>query len=175
MIGYDTTTALVVVDLQNDFADPKGQLFVTGGDSVVPRVNVEIMRAQSAGAFVVYTQDAQPESAWGGELHPGLQVSGPVVQKGPNGENGCSAFTMRDPGSGRDMPTPLGDMLVERAIERVVVVGLALDGSVKASALDASKKFATSVVPEASAALDREPGDGLRALEQMREAGVTID
>jgi nicotinamidase/pyrazinamidase len=174
VIGYDTTTALVVVDLQNEFTDPNGTRFVAGGDSVVPRVNIEIMRAQSAGAMVVYTRDLQPESSWGAELHPGLQVAGPVVQKGPNRDNGCSAFTMRDPKNGDDTPTPLGGMLDERGIERVVVVGLALDGSVKASALDASTKYATSVVAEASAAVDREPGDGLRAIEQMREAGVEI-
>jgi nicotinamidase-related amidase len=56
----------------------------------------------------------------------------------------------------------------------LVLVGFALDGSVKASALDASTKYATSVVAEASAAVDREPGDGLRAIEQMRQAGVEI-
>jgi nicotinamidase/pyrazinamidase len=174
VIGYDTTTALVVLDLQNEFADPNGSGFIPGADSVVPRVNIEIMRAQSAGALVVYTRDLQPETPWAAELHPGLQVAGPVVQKGPNQDNGCSAFTMRDPESGDDTPTPLGEMLDERGIERVVVVGLALDGSVKASAIDASTKYATSVVAEASTALEREPGDGLRAIEQMREAGVEI-
>jgi nicotinamidase/pyrazinamidase len=174
VIGYDTTTALLVIDLQNDFTDPNGSGFVPGADSVVPRVNIEIMRAQSAGALVVYTRDLLPESQWGAELHPGLQVAGPIVQKGPNGDNGCSAFTMVDPKSGGDSPTQLGDMLDGRGIERVVVVGLALDGSVKASALDASTKYATSVVAEASAAVDREPGDGIRAIEQMREAGVEI-
>lgn len=174
MIGYDLATALLVVDLQNDFADPQGSLFIAGGDAVVPRVNIEIMRAQSAGALVVYTQDRQPESEWGGALHPGLQVSGPVVQKGPSGENGCSAFTTRDLAAGTETPTPLRGMLDEREIERVVVVGLALDGSVKASALDAAAQYATSVVVEASAAMDREPGDGIRAVEQLREAGVTI-
>lgn len=174
MIGYDLTTALVVVDLQNDFADPTGSLFVAGGDSVVPRANIEIMRAQSAGALVVYTQDLQPESSWGAELHPGLQVSGPVVPKGPNGESGCSAFSVSDPASGEKKPTVLREMLDERGIERVVVVGLALDGSVKASALEAAMNYATSVVTEASAAVDREPGDGPRAIEEMRRAGVAI-
>jgi nicotinamidase/pyrazinamidase len=65
-------------------------------------------------------------------------------------------------------------MLDERGIERVVVVGLALDGSVKASALEAAMNYATSVVTEASAAVDREPGDGPRAIEEMRRAGVAI-
>jgi nicotinamidase/pyrazinamidase len=192
VISYDNRTALVVVDVQNDFADPKGSLFVEGGEVVVPRVNIEVMRALAAGAFLVYTQDWHPESTphfekdggiwpvhcvmdtWGAELHPGLDVSGPVVRKGSNGEDGYSGFTMRDPETGEEIPTPLREMLVERDIERVVVVGLALDVCVKATALDASKDFQTAVVANASAAVELEPGDGERALEELRSSGVTI-
>jgi nicotinamidase/pyrazinamidase len=192
VISYDNRTALVVVDVQNDFADPKGSLFVEGGDGVVPRVNIEVMRALAAGAFPVYTQDWHPESTphfdkdggvwpvhcvmdtWGAELHPGLDVSGPVVRKGSNGEDGYSGFTMRDPETGEEIPTPLREMLVERDIERVVVVGLALDVCVKATALDAAKDFQTAVVANASAAVELEPGDGERALEELRSSGVTI-
>ena len=192
MISYDIHTALVVVDVQNDFADPNGSLYVSGGEAVVPRVNIEVMRALSAGAFVVYTQDWHPEStphfekdggiwpvhcvedSWGAELHPGLDVSGPVVRKGSNGEDGYSGFTMRDPVTGEEIPTPLRGMLQERDIERVVVAGLALDVCVKATALDAAADFQTSVVAQASAAVELEPGDGERALDELRSAGVTI-
>jgi nicotinamidase/pyrazinamidase len=192
VISYDSHTALVVVDVQNDFADPDGNLFVQGGDSVVPKVNIEVMRALSAGAFVVYTQDWHPESTahfekdggiwpvhcvkdtWGAELHPGLEVSGPVVRKGSNGEDGYSGFTMRDPETGEETATPLGEMLQERGIERVVVVGLALDVCVKATALDASRDFQTSVVAHASAPVEIQPGDGERALEELRSHGVAI-
>ena len=192
MISYDNHTALVIVDVQNDFADPNGSLYVTGGDGVVPRVNIEVMRALAAGAFVVYTQDWHPESTphfekdggiwpvhcvkdtWGAELHTGLDVSGPVVRKGTNGEDGYSGFTMRDPVTGEEIPTPLRGMLQERDIERVVVVGLALDVCVKATALDAAADFPTSVVSQASAAVELMPGDGERALEELRSGGVTI-
>ncbi len=54
---YDTTTALIIVDVQNDFADPKGGLSVAGGAEVVPAINAEIAAARAAGALVVYTQD----------------------------------------------------------------------------------------------------------------------
>lgn len=193
MISYDSHTALVVVDVQNDFADPNGSLFVAGGDAVVPRVNIEVMRALSAGAFVVCTQDWHPESTphfekdggiwpvhcvkdtWGAELHPGLEVSGPIVRKGSNGEDGYSGFTMRDPVTGEEIPTPLRAMLQEREIERVVVVGLALDVCVKATALDSIQDFQTSVVANASAAVELQPGDGARALAELRSSGVTID
>ena len=36
---WSRTTALVVVDVQNDFADPEGGLYVHGGEQVVPVVN----------------------------------------------------------------------------------------------------------------------------------------
>ncbi|HJQ91321.1 MAG TPA: isochorismatase family protein [Acidimicrobiia bacterium] len=192
MISYDSSTALVVVDVQNDFADPSGSLFVQGGDAVVPRVNIEVMRALSAGAFVVYTQDWHPESTphfekdggiwpvhcvqgtWGAEFHPGLEVSGPIVQNGANGEDGYSGFTMRDPVTGEETPTALRGMLEERGCQRVVVVGLALDWCVKETALDAAKDYETSVIPDASASVDLEPGDGQRAIEEMRNHGVII-
>ncbi|MGH8950441.1 MAG: isochorismatase family protein [Acidimicrobiia bacterium] len=193
MITYDINTGLIVVDVQNDFADPRGSLFVEGGDSVVPRINIEVMRALSAGSFVVYTQDWHPESTphfdkdggiwpvhcvqdtWGAELHPGLEVSGPVVRKGANGEDGYSGFTMRDPETGQETPTPLRGMLQERDVERVVVVGLALDVCVKATALDAIGEFQTSVIVHASAPVELEPGDGQRAIDELRTGGVTID
>src|SRR5680860_965162 len=106
MTGYDKTTALIVVDLQNDFADPSGSLYVDGGEEVVAAANREIIRAVSAEAFVGFTQDWHPESTphfqndggdwpahcvmdtWGAELHPRLVVVGPIVRKGSNGEDG---------------------------------------------------------------------------------------
>ena len=60
MPSYDATTALLVVDVQNDFADPTGSLYVKGGEQVVPFINAEIARAQAAGAPVFYTQDWHP-------------------------------------------------------------------------------------------------------------------
>ena len=120
VITYDPTSALVVVDVQNDFADPGGSLFVRGGEAVVARVNDEVQRAIAGGALVVYTQDWHPPSTphfakdggvwpvhcvadtWGAELHPDLIVAGPSVRKGSNGEDGYSGFTMRDPITGAE-------------------------------------------------------------------------
>ena len=59
---YDRQTALLVVDVQNDFTDPAGGLYVVGGEDVVDPVNIEVAAAQNAGATVVYTQDWHPES-----------------------------------------------------------------------------------------------------------------
>jgi nicotinamidase/pyrazinamidase len=193
VIGYDAKTALVVVDVQNDFADPAGNLYVQGGEKIIPRVNDEVSRALAAGAFVVYTQDWHPETTphfkkdggiwpvhcvrdtWGAEFHPDLLVSGPVVQKGTNGEDGYSGFTMRDPETGEEMDTPLRGMLEERGVQRVVVVGLALDVCVKATALDAVASFDTSVVVAATAPVEQRPGDGARSIEELESSWVAID
>src|SRR6476620_8648837 len=100
--------------MQNDFADPRGSLYVNGGEHVVPIIHAEIHRAREPGAKAAYTQHWHPPSTphfqkdggirpvhcvqgtWGAELHPQLSVGGPVVQKGSNGEDGYSGFTMRD-------------------------------------------------------------------------------
>ena len=193
MPRYDGETALIVVDMQNDFADPEGSLYVAGGEEVVPIVNREIEAALEAGAFVVYTQDWHPESTphfakdggiwpvhcvggtWGAELHPELRVAGPAVRKGTGGEDGYSGFSVRDPESGEESGTGLAEMLAERGVERVVVVGLALDYCVKATALDAAAAgLPTTVLSGATRAVNLEPGDDDRALQELAAAGVTL-
>ena len=193
MAQYDPQTALVFVDVQNDFADPGGSLYVQGGEQVVPVVNREIERARQAGATVVYTQDWHPESTphfekdggiwpvhcvqgtWGAEFHPELQVEGEVVRKGSGGEDGYSGFTVRDPASGEEEPTRLEQLLRDQDARRVVVVGLATDYCVKETAIDAAAKgFETVLLLEAVRAVELEPGDGQRALEDVQRDGVTL-
>lgn len=195
MQRYHPTTALVVVDLQNDFADPAGGLSVAGGDAIVPIVNGEIAMATSAGATVVFTQDWHPETTphfakdggiwpvhclgdtWGAEIHPDVTTPDAAlrVRKGTNGEDGYSGFTMRDPVSGETVATELEGLLRERSIDRVVVVGLATDYCVKATALDAARLgFDTALLTDAIAAVDLAPGDGARAIDEMRDAGVRL-
>jgi nicotinamidase/pyrazinamidase len=191
---YDPTTALLVVDVQNDFADPSGSLYVRGGEEIVPLVNAEIERARAAGASVFYSQDWHPESTphfekdggiwpvhcvmetWGAEFHPGLPVDGPVVRKGSNGEDGYSAFTMRDPGSGETMPTPLAEMLGAAGATQLVICGLATDYCVKSTTLDAREKgYPTTVLQNAIRAVNLEAGDGDRAVEEMLAAGALLE
>jgi nicotinamidase/pyrazinamidase len=195
MTGYDERTALVVVDVQNDFADPAGGLSVPGGDRVVTAVNDAIHEAVAAGATVVATQDWHPASTphfakdggiwpvhcvggtWGAELHPAMTLprDAPIVRKGSNGEDGYSGFTMRDPVTGADRPTGLEGRLREAGIERVVVCGLATDYCVKATALDAiALGFHTAVLGSAIAAVNLEPGDGDRSLAELRDAGIRV-
>lgn len=195
MLRYHPGTALVVVDVQNDFADPAGGLRVAGGDAVIPTINDEIASARDHGAIVVATQDWHPESTphfakdggvwpvhcvadtWGAALHPDLALpaDAPRVRKGVSGEDGYSGFTMRDPVSGETIATELETLLRDAAIERVVVVGLATDYCVKATALDAVRLgFDTFLLIDAIAAVDLTPGDGARAIDEMAAAGVVM-
>ncbi len=193
MEDYDDRTALVVVDVQNDFADPGGGLVVPGGHEVVPVVNHEVERAVQSGSLVVYTQDWHPPSTphfrtegglwpvhcvqgtWGAELHPDLDVVGQVIQKGAGGEDGYSGFSLRDPTSGDEQDTALESVLRRASVERVVVVGLAADVCVKDTALDAARRgFLTTVLREATRAVELELGDGARAEEELRSAGVDV-
>ena len=191
---YDTTTALIVVDVQNDFADPTGNLSVAGGDAIVPYVNGQIAVALAGGAFVAYTQDWHPPSTphfakdggpwpvhcvagtWGAAFHPALAANaGPSVRKGANGEDGYSGFTMRDPLTGVTVPTELDGLLRGRGIRRVVVCGLATDYCVRATALDASALgYRTSVLVGGVRAVDLQAGDGASALTELVEAGVEL-
>jgi nicotinamidase/pyrazinamidase len=192
-VAYDTRTALVVVDVQNDFADPAGSLPVPGADKVVAAVNEEVAAASAAGSYIVYTRDWHPprtphfvtdggpwpvhcvRDTWGAEFHPDLVVAGDSVHKGTGGEDGYSGFTMSDPVSGERASTGLDERLAEHGIERVVVTGLALDYCVKATALDAVALGYECVVPRAATApVEVTPGDGAAAEAELAEAGVTI-
>ena len=195
MTHYDPTAALIVTDVQNDFADPDGSLYVRGGEEVVPVVNREIEHASAADALVVYSQDWHPESTphfqkdggiwpvhcvadtWGAAFHSGLDVIAGAerLRKGTGGEDGYSVFTVRDPTTGREAPTSLQRILEERGIARVVVVGLATDYCVKETVLDARRLgYGTTVVRDAVAAVNLNENDGNRAIAQMEEAGAEL-
>jgi nicotinamidase/pyrazinamidase len=193
MPAYDERTALVVVDVQNDFADPRGSLSVPDGLAVVPVINAQVHAARAAGAFVAYSQDWHPASTphfvkdggvwpvhcvadtWGAKLVEGLVVDGPVVRKGVGGEDGYSAFGVRDPESGDESATDLDRLLRARGVERLVIAGIATDYCVKATALDAARLgFATSVVRDGIRAVDLEPGDGEQSVAEMVAAGVAL-
>ncbi|MGH2656095.1 MAG: isochorismatase family protein [Actinomycetota bacterium] len=193
MATYDSETALLVVDVQNDFADPGGSLYVQGGEEVVPVINREIEGALEAEAKVFYTQDWHPESTphfekdggiWpvhcvaqteGAALHPELQVAGEIVRKGTGGEDGYSGFTVRDPETAEESPTRLADLLRTHGIRRLIVAGIATDYCVKETVLDARRLgYDVSVLTEGIRAVNLEPGDADRALAQMRSAGASL-
>ena len=183
-----TRDALVVVDLQNDFC-PGGALGVRGGDAIVPVLNRYLERFGRAGAPVFLTRDWHPlvtrhfrpyggvwpphcvQGTRGAAFHPGLTppAAAVVVSKGMDPEQDAySAFQAEDP-SGRLFSA----VLAERGIRQLYVGGLATDYCVRASVLDALREgFEVVVLTDAIDAVELEPGDGARAIDEMRGAGT---
>jgi len=190
---YDPKTALVIVDLQNDFADPRGSLYVQGGEQVIPVANEERARARAAGSQVFFTQDWHPahtphfsqdggiwpvhcvQGTWGAAFSPGVVVDGVVLRKGIDGRDGYSGFSVRDPGSGATEATELERLLREAGAERVVITGIATDYCVVETVSDARMLgFEVDVVADGIRAVDLSPGDGERAMRRMRDAGAEL-
>jgi nicotinamidase/pyrazinamidase len=190
---YDPETALVIVDLQNDFADPAGSLYVAGGEEVIAVANGERARARAVGAVVVFTQDWHPphtphfardgglwpvhcvQGTWGAAFCPGVVVDGVVLRKGIDGRDGYSGFSVRDPMSGATEPTELERLLREAGVRRLVITGIATDYCVVETVSDARMLgFAVDVLADGIRAVDREPRDGERAIRRMRDAGAEI-
>jgi nicotinamidase/pyrazinamidase len=175
--------ALVIVDFQNDFT-PGGALAVAGGDAIADRLNE--LAGSGEYDLVVATRDWHPPDhgsfaaqggPWpehcvqgtpGAELHPGLDraLVDVVVDKGQDpATEGYSGFEA----------TNLAELLREREVDHVTVVGLATDYCVKNTALDALRNgFGVTVDSTAVRAVEVEPGDGTRALEEVRAAGGSV-
>ena len=183
-------TALLIVDVQNDFC-AGGALAVPDGDAVVPVVNAVAARAARSGLPVFASRDWHPADtahfkpyggAWpvhcvagtaGAGFHPGLALpdGSLVVTKGDDpGADGYSAF------DGHLVTgETLAEALVSRGIGRLVVVGLATDYCVKHSVIDARRAgLAVEVVSDGVRGVDLTPGDSERAVAEMRTAGATL-
>ncbi len=190
---YTDGTALVVVDVQNDFTDPEGSLFVQGAERAVARVVEEVLAAEEAGVPVLYTADWHPArtphfdtdggvwpvhcvgDTWGAAFHPALPVVGPVVRKGVDGQDGYSGFSVRDPESGEEAATALEQLLRDRDVSHVVVAGIATDVCVAATVADARRLgFEVTLLADATAAVELQAGDTAAALQRMRDAGAQI-
>jgi nicotinamidase/pyrazinamidase len=176
--------ALIVVDVQNDFC-PGGALAVVQGDEVVAPLNKLIHEFLERGEPVFKSRDWHPEktkhfAAFGGtwpvhcvqntkgaEFHPELidDIHIRIVSKGMGDEDSYSAF------DGTDLALQLRRL----GVEEVWVGGLATDYCVKNTVLDALKEgFQVKALEDAMRAVDVNPGDGQRAIEEMRESGAEI-
>jgi nicotinamidase-related amidase len=175
--------ALLIVDFQNDFT-PGGALAVRDGDRIAGRVNE--LAADPRFDLVVATRDWHPadhgsfaerggpwpvhcvQGTEGAELHPSLERErvDVVIDKGTDPDTeGYSGFE----------GTTLGELLRDRGVDRVTVVGLATDYCVKNTALDALRQgLDVTVDSEGVRGVDVNDGDSERALDELRSAGAEV-
>lgn len=185
-----TATALLVVDVQNDFC-AGGALAVPDGDRVVDPINRLLAAQAAAGAALFASRDWHPVGSshfsdqggnWpvhcvagtpGAAFHPRLRLPAAtvVVSKGQTPDSdGYSAF---------DGTLPAGETLAralaEQHVGRLIVCGLATDYCVRASVLDArARGLDVVVVRDAIAAVDLQSGDGAAALREMQASGADL-
>jgi nicotinamidase/pyrazinamidase len=184
MSTQEDRRALIVVDVQNDFC-PGGALAVERGSEVVAPLNRLIEEFLARGLPVYKSRDWHPArtkhfaeygGTWpvhcvqgtrGAEFHPELSQDPRVhvVSKGTGDEDSYSAFD----------GTALAEDLRRRGVREVWVGGLATDYCVKNTVLDALREgFRVRALSDAMRAVNLQPGDDTRALEEMRAAGAEI-
>lgn len=193
-----TESALIVVDVQNDFC-PGGALAVPCGDQVIEPLNIIINYARANRWLVIASRDWHPANhcsfkEWGGPWPPHCVQAKPganfhpniwylllisdaiVISKGTEKtKDSYSAFG----GGNRSLISykipSLEEILRKNNVDVVYIGGLATDYCVKATALDAVRKeFKTYLLLDACRAVNINPGDSDRAVEEMRQAGVII-
>ena len=196
------THALIVIDVQNDFC-PGGALEVPQGDAILRGINAlmpdfdAVVLTQDwhpAGhssfasshddhdPYELITMPYGPQVLWpdhciqgsiGAQFHPDLQVdrADMIIRKGYNPDiDSYSAFFEND----HRTPTGLDGYLRTRGIERLTMVGLALDFCVNFSAVDAAKLgFDVEVREDLCRAIDLD-GSLAKAREGMRAAGAKL-
>lgn len=195
--------ALILVDIQNDFM-PGGALPVADGDAVVSVANALAERfslvvatqdwhpsdhgsfasahpGRNAGELIelggvqqVLWPDHCVQGTPGASFHSSLDVASidHVVRKGTDpGVDSYSGFYDND----RRLDTGLGEYLMSRGVDEVVICGLATDYCVKYTVLDAvGLGFGVTVIEDGCRAVDLQPGDGERALLEMHAAGARV-
>ncbi|RII26832.1 MAG: bifunctional nicotinamidase/pyrazinamidase [Geobacter sp.] len=184
----DKDSALLVVDMQNDFC-PDGALAVKEGDLVVPVLNryIELFTAQ--GLPVFFTRDWHPvetshfqafggvwpvhcvQGTRGADFHPDLILPphAVIISKGMDpSRDDYSALH----GAGPD-GTPLPVLLRQRGVRKVYVGGLATDYCVKESVLEGiAQGFTMVYLADACRGVNLQPEDTGKAEAEMARAGA---
>ena len=178
-----TRPALLVVDVQRDFC-PGGALAAKSGDEVIPGLNLVIEAFERRGLPIFFTRDWHPvdhlsfrgrggiwpphcvQGTLGAELHPNLRIpaTATIISKGTSRDAEVySGF----------QGTDLEERLRGLGVDEIFLGGLATDYCVRESTLDALKAgFSVTVIEDCIRPVNAKPGDGDRALADMRRAGA---
>ena len=194
-MAYDPLTALIVVDVQNDFADPAGSLvgrrrrggrrcrqhagrrrrFQPARWSSTRRTGIRRRRPTSPRTAASGRSIAWPTPG-ARRCTPASRSSGQSSTRASAAKTATRASRCRDPRTGLTSPTEL-EVILQRAPDRTR--GGRSDwppttASWRPSSTRCALGFETTVVRDAIAAVDLQPGDGERALATMAEAGARV-
>lgn len=188
------TTALIVVDLQNDFGNPEGSLFCPGGEELAEGINHLLAEDWD---YRVFTRDFHPPETphfqeyggswpphciggtWGAEYVDDLNTNEWLdketsyeVLKGGGGADGYSAFSVRDE-NGTQKATDLHDWLMGREVTDITVVGIATDVCVRETCIDGLRnQYKVHLLSHLCAPVTPE-GEKV-ALRDLKELGVDV-
>jgi len=184
-IGITNKSALIIVDMQNDFM-PGGALPVKDGDKIIPLINRYIQLFRERNRPIYATRDWHPENhisfkerggpwpkhcvqgTWGAEFHPDLDLPREtvIIDKAYRED--------RDAYSGFQ-ETVLDLDLRRKNIKRIFLVGVATEYCVKATALDGiNLGYEVILLIDAVKGVNLKPGDSDRAVKEMIENGVIV-
>ena len=180
--------ALSVTDMQNDFL-PGGALGVPEADQIIPYVNHAIALFKKNNLSIFFTRDWHPadhcsfkgqggpwpphcvQNTSGADFSPKLKIpkGSIIISKGT--EKGSEQYSTLG-GLDADGNTET-DLMKKSGIRRIFIAGLATDYCVLNSVKDAlAEGYEVYVLTDAIRAVDVNPGDGERALEEMIRAGA---
>jgi nicotinamidase/pyrazinamidase len=180
---YGPDTALLVVDMQNDFCEG-GALAVSGGAALVPGINAEIEAARRSGALVVASRDWHPidhisfdhrggpwpvhcvQDTSGAAFHPQLALPGDAIRVSKATAFDVDAYSAFD-------GTGLAGYLRDRGVKRLAVCGLAMDVCVKATALEACREgFRVTLLARLTEPVKPDARQGCQ--RELQDAGVEV-
>ena len=197
------SSALIVIDMQNDFC-PGGALAVAGGHDIVPLINAmakdyahviltqdwhpvghSSFASQHNGhaAFTQINMPYGPQTLWpdhciqgtvGAELHASLDIPHAELIIRKGYRKTIDSYSAFFENDHKT-PTGLGGYLQERGLKKLTFVGLAFDYCVRYSAEDAhALGFAVKVIEKATRAIDL-GGTAAATRVSFSELGIDLD
>lgn len=197
---HPETAALLVVDTQNDYGDPRGTRPAPGAETVIPRIREVIDVFRSVNRTIVhvvrlYKPDgsnvdpcrrwqfekgelrAVVAGTWGSQpvaaISPGVELDVDMLLSGGFQELADNVYAMYKPRFGAFSGTPLHRFLRDRGVDSVIIVGITFPNCVLATQLGATDlDYRVGLVPEACTEVSEE---GLRHIQNKGVQLLTIE
>ena len=184
-------SCLLVIDIQNDFCDKKGSLYVKESDEIIDNINKFIIEKRKS-LEVIYTKDNHieinshfiqeggiwpihcMEGTWGNMFYSKLFVGNDdkIVKKGMYGD-GYSAFSEICLKTKNKIESELANYLTGKNISDIIIIGIAFDYCVLSTALDASERgFNVSIIKSLTKSVD--PSKDEFNINLLEKNGVKI-